>query len=156
MTTFEKILNDALMIVTSCLKSDVDKICMRETCVGFWKVSNLMDLKIAYMNDKINRISNLRIAGNLVPCVNSGCYCQQMGMTKFYYPEELCEPHDEDEDPYGPNFEYRYRFMACKESICVDRYIPYCMVCMTSNVNVGTRSDGLEVPYIAEAGDNNL
>ena len=80
-----------------------------------------------------------------------------MGITTFYYPKELCPPHDYEGDPWGLNREYGYRDRACKEDMNqVQRYIPYCVVCMVEFVNFGERTDELEVPYRNRGGWDNL
>ena len=78
-----------------------------------------------------------------------------MGMTTFYYPKDLFPPHDYEGDPWGLNLEFTYREKACRGGAQVQRYIPYCTMCMMEFVNFGERTDELEVPYRNRQGESN-
>ena len=79
-----------------------------------------------------------------------------VGLTTFYWPKELTEPHDSLNDPYGPNFECTIRMGQCERGPSVTRVVPYCMYCMNKYMNFGTREDGLEVPQANTCGFINV
>ena len=133
----------------------------------FHSASNFMEIKIALLNEKItaNALKRQRNLPRLSPitplaCANSNCkntagwesdprWPNRMGigLTTFYYPHELSEPHNNANNPYGPNFVDHLRLKQCWDGPQVIRYIPYCTKCMLKFVNYGERKDKLEVPY---------
>lgn len=69
------------------------------------------------------------------------------GILRFYYPKELELPHDDDNDPYGTNFEYMFRRRQCLDGPKIKRLIPYCLDCMHKFGYIERRSDGQLTPY---------
>lgn len=95
------------------------------------------------------------IPSNFKYCINQDCsnhHIQRnrnLSWTCFYYPKNLTEPHDHENDPYGVNYAGGIRAKECylcefKNIKC--QFIPYCYNCMNKYVN-GYREDGLETPY---------
>ena len=74
-------------------------------------------------------------------------YC--LGMMYFYYPPqyELEPPHDEENDPYGINYEYVIRQRQCAKAQYHKQYIHYCEDCMIEFDILYKRADGLETPF---------
>lgn len=69
------------------------------------------------------------------------------GMLHFYYPKDLELPHDDENDPYGTNHEYRFRLGQCLDGPRIKRFIPYCFACMHKFCYIERRSDGQLTPY---------
>ena len=159
-TTFESLPLELYLIIASNLLTLTDKLSARQANPQLHKAIHFMEVKLLCMSHKIfHRSQRPHICIN-VDCdiwqqMRCGCRygctkCTKttaMGLTTFYYPEDLLEPHDYEGDPYGPNYEFPHRVRICRESPSVRRYIPYCQDCMIQYVNFGSREDELEVPY---------
>ena len=169
MTSIMDISEDTLKIVFAILTTVGDQIAFRETSITFCDSSDLMKIKIGRMNFKYPLLSSTHVFHRRsCLCVNVDCGLARllqrsrapegqssMGMTIFYYPKELCPPHDYEGDPWGLNREFSYRENACHDAVQIKRYIPYCTMCMMEFVNFGERTDELEVPYRNRQGDSN-
>jgi len=70
-----------------------------------------------------------------------------LGMTYFYYPQELMEEHDYINDPYGTNFEYPHRLRQCLNGPYIKQVMPYCTSCMHKFCYIEKRSDRLATPF---------
>ena len=157
---------DLFMKIVGYICLSKDMISMKETATSFNDIINMKKIKYAYMNELfesdnkqpnycVNEVCgwfNTTIAGLYKLRPKNKC----MGKTTFYWPEELCEQHDYEGDPYGVNREYRIRENQCNSGKSVVRLIPYCQMCMCMYVNMGERNDVNEVPYEGNDGTNNF
>jgi hypothetical protein len=187
MTTITLLPRDILSAIFGQLSLSKDIISFKEASIIFQGASNMVKLKIAYLNGKIILLNptkgiSLQLSSRLTindytpkkNCINANCGWwnptnaglsqnrkatfknKLLGPTTFYWPIDLCDQHDYDNDPYGINFEYSIRQKQCHNARCFTRYIPYCEMCMRMYVNIGERNDHNEVPFISSEGINNL
>ena len=162
-------------ILTNAIETN--QISLRETCKAFRdalplmayrkvnlriKLKNIQSKKpFTWMGDRFDHYGRIAWHATLPKCINITCRngskwqltSKQLGQIFFYYPEELYEPHDEYDDPYGINFEAGIRQNQCKNGPSVKRCVPYCRNCMKEYMNFGEREDGLDVPF-GEANGN--
>ena len=157
--TFESLPHELYPIIVSNLLTLTDKLSARQANPQLHKAIHFMEVKLLCMSHKIFHMSQRPHICINVDCdiwrqMRCGCSpahlhtgTPAMGLTTFYYPEDLLEPHDYEGDPYGPNYEFPHRVRICRGSPSVTRHIPYCEHCMVEYVNFGSREDELEVPY---------
>mgnify|MGYP001164296425 CR=1 FL=1 len=110
------------------------------------------------------RLNNLKDNSNisLHKCVNHACVNRVetrvqnkttialmtcMGLFYFYYPDELQEPHDVINDPYGLILYNPIRISQCRKAPHHKQFIHYCEDCMVDNLVLYERKDKLETPY---------
>jgi len=160
-TTFESLPLELYQIIVSNLEGFFDNLSARLVNTTFHKTVGFMKLRKRLISDAFTRNQvrqSYQLGKHRCKCINAECEFlwsaptqlytpNAIGLTTFYYPEDLLEPHDYDGDPYGPNYEFPIRARICRESPSVIRHIPYCEQCMIEYVNFGSREDELEVPY---------